>query len=133
MKLRVRFLPASQTHPAKINGMMEARDEYVVIADVAVYPYQWEFKASLLKCLEFDRVLPAHRAVRLSREDTRLVMRRQIQDVDTLRYERAAAHAGDKEFCILARAALSTPEYREPTTFHSPGRLLRLHPGGQSL
>lgn len=132
MKLRVRFLPASQAHPARICDLMEAGEEYAVIADVAVYPYQWEFKASLLKCLEFDRVLPIYRAVRLSEEDTRLVMRRQIHDVDTMRYERATANADDLEFCILSRAALSTGERGEPKTFYSPGRLLRLHAGGQS-
>jgi len=132
MKLRVRFVPASRMG-AGIVELMEGGDEYAVVADAAVFPYQWEFKAGLLKLLEYDRVLPAHRPFPLSPEDTRLILRRQIHDVDTLRYERVPADGDDSEFCMLSRAALAAGGDREPTTFHSPGRLLRLHPGARSL
>jgi glycosyl transferase family 25 len=126
MNLRVRFLPAAQADAAAIGGLLESSDEYVVIADADIYPFLWEFKASLLKCLEFDRVLPAHRAVHLTAEDTRLVMRTLIHDVDTFKYERADAGTGEPEFCILTRAGLAMSPEREPETFHSPSRLVRL-------
>ena len=133
MKLRVRFVVAaqcgaSQTDAAAIGGLLETGEEYVVIADADIYPSYWEFKASLLKCLEFERVLPTHRAVPLNVEDTRLVMRALIQDVDTFRYERVGAGEGQPEFCIYSRAGLAMAADREPATFHSPGRLVRLHP-----
>jgi hypothetical protein len=133
MKLRVRFVAAPQDaafqpDAATVGGLLEASDEYVVIADADIYPFLWEFKASLLKCLEFDRVLPTHQAVPLNVEDTRLVMRTLIHDVDTLRYARVEARESQPEFCIFSRAGLTMPGDREPTTFHSPGRLVRLHP-----
>jgi glycosyl transferase family 25 len=133
MKLPVRFAVSPQcgapeTDAAKIGGLLETGEEYVVIADADIYPFLWEFKASLLKCLEFDRVLPTHRAVPLNVEDTRLVMQTLIHDVDTFRYERVVAGEGQPEFCIFSRAAITMAEDRELTTFHSPGRLTRLHP-----
>jgi glycosyl transferase, family 25 len=132
MNLRVRFMTspqhaASQTDAATIGGLLEDGDEYVVIAEADIYPFVWEFKASLLKCLEFDRVLPTHRAVPLNVEDTRRVMRTRIREVDTRRYERTEAGAGQPEFCIFSRAGLSMAGDREPSTFHSPSRLVRLH------
>lgn len=133
LNLRVQFLPGSQADAATIGGLLEPGDEYVVVADADVYPFVWEFKASLLKCQSFDRVLPILRAFPLNVEDTRLVIRTLIRDVDTLRYEPVEARydragSGQPEFCIYSRAGLLRPADREPATFYSPSRLVRLHP-----
>jgi glycosyl transferase, family 25 len=124
MNLRFQFLPASRTDASTIEGLLDAGDEYVVIADADIFPFVWEFKASLLKCLEFDRVLPIHQAVPLDLDDTRLVIRTLINDVDTSRYEAAPTVPVRPDFCMMTRAALSM---KEPRTFHSPSRLVRLH------
>jgi hypothetical protein len=122
--LRIHYVEESQTDAAAIENLLEAGDEYVVISDADIHPFNWEFKASLLKCLEFDRVLPADRAFPLNEEDTRLVFRTLIHNVNTLKYERVENGAVRPEFCIYSRAGLSM---REPRTFRSPGRLVRLH------
>jgi hypothetical protein len=125
INVRIRFVESSQADAAAIRSLLEAGDEYVVISDADIHPFMWEFKASLLKCLEFDRVLPANRAFPLNEEDTRLVMQTLIHNVNTLKYDRVENGVGRPEFCIYSRAGLSM---REPRTFRSPGRLVRLHP-----
>lgn len=125
IKLRYRFLEASRADAATINGLLETGDEYVVISDADIYPLNWEFKASLMKCLQFDCVLPKQGAVPLNREDTRLVMQTLTNSVNTLRYQPVETVAGRPEFCIFSRAGLSM---REPKIFHSPSRIFRLQP-----
>ncbi len=128
MNLRVRFVAAGSADITAIAGLFEANDEYAVVADCDIHPYHWEFKASLLRCLEFDRVLPTHRAVPLNLEDTGLALRALVRDINTAKYERIEAESRHPEFCIVSRAALSELESREPTTYYSPARLVRLHP-----
>jgi Glycosyltransferase family 25 (LPS biosynthesis protein) len=125
INIRIHFIEDALADAASISALLETGDEYVVISDAGIHPYMWEFKASLLKCLEFDRVLPENRAIPLNKEDTGLVMRTLIHNVDTLRYDRVENDGHRPEFCIYSRAGLSMGE---PRTFRSPNRLVRLHP-----
>jgi glycosyl transferase, family 25 len=107
--------------------MAGGEKDYLVVADYDVLVPHWEFRASLLKCLDHDRVLPLYDPLALSREDTERMLTDREDEVDTRVYPRAQTAARETSFAIYATAALRRGNGAPLRTFESPSRLLRLY------
>lgn len=127
--------------------------DYIVISDYDIYISPWELKASLMECRDFDRVVPLHRPLPLTVNDTRQLLECGDGQLNTSRYPRQLANSSSEAFCIrrvFSPGRLHVPHNQlmsfgpcstgspacvdvspqlgstAEMTFHSPSRLLRL-------
>jgi len=111
---------------------------YVFLCEADIFVAQWELRASLLKCLQFDIVRPGEEPVRLTLEETQQALKSSGEKVDTRSYPRHPSCSPLPGFIILSRRALQDSIFKSECddnglpsrAFRCPSRALRLSTGG---
>jgi len=111
---------------------------YVFLCEADIFVAQWELRASLLKCLQFDIVRPGEEPVRLTLEETQQALKSSGEKVDTRSYPRHPSCSPRPGFIILSRRALQDSIFKSECddnglpsrAFRCPSRALRLSTGG---
>ena len=112
---------------------------YVFLCEADIFVAQWELRASLLKCLQYDIVRPGEEPVQLTLEETQKALKSSGEKVDTRFYPRHSSFSPLPGFVIVSRRALEDSKSRSecddnglPTerVFRCPSRTLRLCTGG---
>jgi glycosyl transferase, family 25 len=112
---------------------------YVFLCEADVFVPQWELRASLLKSLQHDIVMPAEEPVPLTIEETQKALKSSGERVDTRYHPRYPSRSPLPGFVIASRRGLQDPASRikrdgngllGAQTFRSPSRVLRLSTGG---
>jgi hypothetical protein len=111
---------------------------YVFLSEADVLIAQWELRASLMKCLQYDIVRPGEEPVQLTIEDSHRALQSSGEKVDTRSYPRRASSSPLPGFVIMSRRALadaitlnnySAADSAAARVFRSPSRVLRLSTG----
>lgn len=111
---------------------------YVFLCQADVFIPQWELRASLMKCLQYDIVRPGEEPVQLTIEETQKALQSSGEKVDTRSYPRRASSSPMPGFVIMSRRALADAktlsnyggvELTAARVFQSPSRVLRLSTG----
>lgn len=109
---------------------------YLFLCEADVFVPQWELRASLLKCLQYEIVEPGEEPVQLTMEETQKALQSSGEKVDTRFYPRQPSSSPLPGFVIASRRAIqdstawSGAGLLGARTFRSPSRVLRLSTGG---